>query len=164
MLLGGIESGGTKMVCAVGNENGEVLNKYMVPTTAPEETLNTLCDYFKDKNIDLVTLPIYEEDVNDKINTIYVDTTFERSKTCFEMADKILILPGGTGTICEIFSMLEESRTFDKKEIIILNLDNYYTDIIKIIGNSIKNKYNDTSILDRIKVFNTSDDLINYLG
>lgn len=119
---------------------------------------------FKNRNIDLITLPIYKEEVSKDIKCNYVDTTFDRTKTCYKMADKILILPGGTGTICEIFSMLEESRTFDNKDIIIFNLDNYYTDIIKMISKSIKNEYNRVDILDRIKVFNTSDDLINYLG
>lgn len=116
------------------------------------------------KNIELVTLPIYKEDVIDKIKVSYVDSTFDRTKTIYNMADKILILPGGTGTICEIFSILEESRTFDKKDIIIFNLDNYYTDIIKMISKSIKNDFNKNSILDYIKVFNNSDDLIRYLG
>lgn len=123
-----------------------------------------LIDEFKNKNIDLITLPIYKEEYSKNINCTYVDTTFDRCKTCYYMADKILILPGGTGTICEIFSMLEESRTFDNKEIIIFNLDNYYASSLEMIVNSVKNKYNDMSILDRIKVFNTSDDLINYLG
>ncbi len=123
-----------------------------------------LIEEFKNKNIDLITLPIYEEEYDKNINCTYVDTTFDRSKICYNLADKILILPGGTGTICEIFSMLEESRTFDNKEIIIFNLDNYYTNTLETIVNACKNKYNDMNILDRIKLFNTSEDLINYLG
>ncbi|MBQ6538917.1 MAG: LOG family protein [Bacilli bacterium] len=123
-----------------------------------------LIDEFKDKNIDLITLPIYKEDYDKNINCTYVDTTFDRTKTCYKMADKVLILPGGTGTICEIFSILEESRTFDGKEIIIFNLDNYYANTLEMIVDAVKHKFNDMSILDRIKVFNTSDDLIKYLG
>lgn len=52
MRLGGIELGGSKMVAAVGNENGEILDRYIIPTTTPKETLDKLVDYFKDKNID----------------------------------------------------------------------------------------------------------------
>ena len=44
--------GGTKMVCAIGNETGEILDRFVVPTTTPQETLNALVEYFKDKKID----------------------------------------------------------------------------------------------------------------
>ena len=52
MVLGGIELGGTKMVCAIGNERGQILDRFVVPTTTPEETLPKLYEYFKDKNIE----------------------------------------------------------------------------------------------------------------
>ena len=53
MLYGGIELGGTKMVCGIANEKGELLEKVTFQTTTPEETLPKLLDYFKDKNIEL---------------------------------------------------------------------------------------------------------------
>ena len=34
LLIGGIEAGGTKFVCAVGNENGEISDKVSFPTSA----------------------------------------------------------------------------------------------------------------------------------
>lgn len=33
MLLGGIEAGGTKMVCAVGDEKGNIIERFQIPTT-----------------------------------------------------------------------------------------------------------------------------------
>lgn len=51
MILGGLETGGTKMVCAVGNENGEIIEKEIIPTTTPDETLKKIIGYFQDKNI-----------------------------------------------------------------------------------------------------------------
>ena len=47
MLLGSIEAGGTKFVCAVGNEDYRILDKTKFPTTTPEETLQKTVDYFK---------------------------------------------------------------------------------------------------------------------
>lgn len=32
MMFGGIEAGGTKMVCAVGDENGDIIDKMTFPT------------------------------------------------------------------------------------------------------------------------------------
>lgn len=37
MIFGGLEAGGTKMVCAIGNENGEVLERISIPTCTPDE-------------------------------------------------------------------------------------------------------------------------------
>lgn len=46
MLIGGIEAGGTKFVCAVGNDNGKIIDKINLPTKAPEETLQTVNHFF----------------------------------------------------------------------------------------------------------------------
>jgi fructokinase len=52
MILGAIEAGGTKFVCGIGNENGDIIEKISFPTTTPEETLQLVTDYFKDKQIE----------------------------------------------------------------------------------------------------------------
>jgi fructokinase len=49
LLFGGIESGGTKFVCAVGNEAGEILVETRFPTTTPEETLARTASYFREQ-------------------------------------------------------------------------------------------------------------------
>lgn len=51
MILGALEAGGTKMVCAIGEENGTVLDRISLPTTTPEETMPKIVDYFNEKNI-----------------------------------------------------------------------------------------------------------------
>lgn len=51
MLLGALEAGGTKMVCAIGDENGNLIHRMSLPTTTPEETMPQLIDYFKAHNI-----------------------------------------------------------------------------------------------------------------
>ncbi|WP_138294311.1 MULTISPECIES: ROK family protein [unclassified Clostridium] len=52
MRLGALEAGGTKMVCSLGNENGDVLERESFPTTTPEETMPLLIGFFKDKGIE----------------------------------------------------------------------------------------------------------------
>ncbi|HBY70678.1 MAG TPA: fructokinase [Lachnospiraceae bacterium] len=52
MLLGALEAGGTKMVLAVGNENGEILDRISIPTETPVITVPKIIAYFKDKNIE----------------------------------------------------------------------------------------------------------------
>lgn len=51
MLLGALEAGGTKMVCAVGNERGEVFERESFPTRDPASTMADIVGYFKGKGI-----------------------------------------------------------------------------------------------------------------
>ncbi|GCF94077.1 fructokinase [Enterococcus florum] len=46
MLVGGIEAGGTKFVCAVANEQLEMIEKISFPTVSPEETLKQVFAFF----------------------------------------------------------------------------------------------------------------------
>ncbi len=56
-LYGSLEAGGTKFVCAVGNENFEVVDKIQFKTTTPDETLEQTITFFK-KYENLVSLSI----------------------------------------------------------------------------------------------------------
>ena len=47
MILGSIEAGGTKFVCAVGNENYEVIDKAIFPTIDPATTSGNCIAFFK---------------------------------------------------------------------------------------------------------------------
>ena len=40
MLFGSIEAGGTKFVCAVGDQNFQIKKSITFPTTTPKETLD----------------------------------------------------------------------------------------------------------------------------
>ncbi|WP_096438718.1 ROK family protein [Alteribacter populi] len=46
MLRGAIEAGGTKFVCAVGNQSGEIVDKVTLPTKGPEVTLQEVYRFF----------------------------------------------------------------------------------------------------------------------
>lgn len=52
MRLGALEAGGTKMVCAVGDEQGNLFERASFPTLTPEETMPGLIDYFRGKGIE----------------------------------------------------------------------------------------------------------------
>lgn len=46
-LFGGIEAGGTKFVCSVGNNDLEIIERASYPTTTPEETMALVIGFFK---------------------------------------------------------------------------------------------------------------------
>lgn len=51
MLFGALEAGGTKMVLAIGDENGQILEQVSIPTETPSVTLPKIIEYFKSKDI-----------------------------------------------------------------------------------------------------------------
>lgn len=54
MILGAIEAGGTKFVCGIGNEHGEIMDRISFPTTTPEETLGQVIRYYADKQVEAI--------------------------------------------------------------------------------------------------------------
>ena len=37
MLIGALEAGGTKIVCAIGDENGNIIDREIIPTESPDK-------------------------------------------------------------------------------------------------------------------------------
>jgi len=54
VLLGAIEAGGTKFICAIGTEKGEILEKVSFLTKTPGETLKKVVEFFLDKKIEAI--------------------------------------------------------------------------------------------------------------
>ncbi|MCD7894043.1 MAG: ROK family protein [Erysipelotrichaceae bacterium] len=71
MKLGAIEAGGTKFVVAIGNENGEVLERASFPTTSPDETMKETIAFFKDKNVEAIGLGCFGPIDPDKNSPTY---------------------------------------------------------------------------------------------
>lgn len=46
-MFGAIEAGGTKFVCAVGDEKCHIIDRIKIPTTVPEETMAQAVAFFK---------------------------------------------------------------------------------------------------------------------
>ena len=50
-LYGALEAGGTKMVCAVGDEQGNILERVSLPTRTPEETMPEMLAFYRGKDL-----------------------------------------------------------------------------------------------------------------
>ena len=51
MKIGALEAGGTKMVCAIGDENGKIEKRVSFPTQTPKETLPQILEFFVNEEI-----------------------------------------------------------------------------------------------------------------
>lgn len=52
MVLGALEAGGTKMVCAIGSEQGQVLERVSIPTVSPGETVPRMIEFYRKYQIE----------------------------------------------------------------------------------------------------------------
>ena len=119
-------------------------------------------NYFR--TVNSYTVKKYVDDLRNINSTkeYILDTTFDRTKNLYTDSDLILVLPGGTGTLAEIFSILEENRSIDNpKPMYIYNYDHYYDNVINIIETCINKKFNDKSIYNYFYVSDNLDELID---
>jgi fructokinase len=54
MRIGAIEAGGTKFICGIGNEDGEILERVSFPTEHPDQTLGQVISYFRGKQVEAI--------------------------------------------------------------------------------------------------------------
>ena len=67
-------------------------------------------------------------------DVVITATTMERFNEIYKISDIFLILPGGFGTLAELFNAIEENRTNNhSKKIIIYNKNYFYTPIIQAL-------------------------------
>ena len=77
MIFGAIEAGGTKFVCAVGDNSGQIFEKVQFPTTTPEETMEQVIEFFSRFNLRAIGLGSFGPcDVNSESITYgYITST-----------------------------------------------------------------------------------------
>lgn len=96
-------------------------------------------------------------------NNIRVNSISERTLKCIEFSDVILFLPGGVGTMQEVFTAIESKIELEhNKDIIIYNLDGFYDNLVKLLSDIYRERF---TILDRdmYYVFDNYLDIIDYI-
>ena len=128
-----------------------------------------LCyEYFKNKNLPMhgYTTSKYADDIEnlkDADHKIF-NTTYDLKKEILYDADIILMLAGGTGTISEFFSHLEEIRSNDADKLLIIwNKDHSFDSTLNLIDDLIKRNFNNESIYNYFKVANNIEEFKNIL-
>lgn len=120
-------------------------------------------NHFQKIGVQSYTIKKYIDDLKN-LNSRYeeiLDTTMERTKSLYMDSDVLLILPGGTGTVSEIFAMIEENRSIEHpKPMFVYNPKGYYQLLLDWIHKAIELGMNDTSILDYFILCNTKEDVV----
>ena len=100
--------------------------------------------------------------------TIIMDNLKERKDRMFELADAIVVMPGGCGTWAELFDALERNKlaksySHQVKPMIALNLNGYYDGVMSLLQRSIEFGFSKPRLANLLHAAPTVDELFGWL-
>lgn len=88
-----------------------------------------------------------------------MEDTFDLKKVLFNESDMVLVLPGGTGTVSELFTYLEEVRSNDvNKTLVVFDEYGHFSKVLEVIEDLIVRKFNSNSIYDYLHIAHNLDE------
>ena len=88
-----------------------------------------------------------------------------RKKMMYELCDAAIVLPGGNGTLDELFEMLTwNTLNIHNKKIILLNTAGYYQHLVTHIEQMAKEGFLYEEWHERLIVLNSADEAIAFFG
>lgn len=91
-----------------------------------------------------------------------VETMHERKSLMAELADGFIALPGGLGTIEEIFEVLTWAQLgIHQKPCGLLNTRQYFDDLLKFLDRGVEQMFIETAHREMILIDESPDDLLN---
>lgn len=114
-MYGAIEAGGTKFVCAIGNDDLEVVEKVSFPTTTPDDTLMKTFDFFDRFDLKAIGVGSFGPiDLNPKSSTYgYIKNTPKLAWENFNLLGEIrkrYNVPAGWTTDVNIAALGEANK------------------------------------------------------
>ena len=96
---------------------------------------------------------------------VVVGSMHERKQLMFEMSDAFAVLPGGLGTLDEMFEIItwKQLRLHDKP-VVIINVSGYWQKLLVLIDHIIDSGFARPSVRDHFRVVDRIEDLIPALA
>lgn len=95
---------------------------------------------------------------------IIVDNMHERKMGMFERSDAFAVLPGGFGTMDEMFEIITwHQLRLHEKPVVIVNHNGYWDPLITLMSNIIEQKFAKEEVSTFFKVVSTVDEAFAYL-
>ena len=108
----------------------------------------------------------YQKDLDDiECIEILTNNISERTDKLIELCDTLLFLPGGIGTIYELFTAIESKRNNEyDKPIIIYNCHNYYDEWLKVMDKIYEEKFSKTSDKNSYVVVDSKEKVLDIIN
>ena len=115
------------------------------------QVLGVIPDYLKN-------LEIVFEGVDSLVIT---ETMHERKKIMFMNSDAIVTLPGGAGTLDELFEIVTWRQLGQHdKPVFLLNVDNYWNRMLEMVEGIVRCGFADADLIEQVRVVDSVDTLI----
>lgn len=93
-----------------------------------------------------------------------VNSMHERKQMMADLADGFIAMPGGIGTLEELFEILTWSQlSFHHKPVGLLNVDSYFDDLLNFLNKMVKKQFMSQTHLDLLTVDEDAENLLNRL-
>lgn len=103
----------------------------------------------------------WEVGKTDLTRYVVTETMHERKKVMYMNADAIVVLPGGAGSLDELFEVLTWRQLgLHKKPIILLNTERYWAHLIALIDQVIEQGFADASLQGFLSIVDTPGEAI----
>lgn len=129
--------------------------------------MKVLCDIFKKngQNTFVMSVRGYWDSVVDGVfSQTYSTTVGERKSSIFEHSNLILFLPGGIGTLDEIFSAIECKRAKEHDlPILLINIEHYYDGLLNQLDTMYESGFASLEDKKFYEVVSSVDEAIQYI-
>ena len=104
--------------------------------------------------------------LHQKISKMYLTNTLQKRKELmYKKSDAFIVLPGGIGTIDEVFEVIATNiLTKSSKLLILLNYNKFWDKLINLLDDNIKQKYSKKEIKDNINVTTSIDKIFTIIN
>ncbi|MDG1473096.1 MAG: TIGR00730 family Rossman fold protein [Ascidiaceihabitans sp.] len=93
----------------------------------------------------------WEVGKTDLTTYVVTETMHERKKVMFMNCDAVVVLPGGAGSLDEMFEVLTWRQLgLHKKPVILVNTNGYWTPLMQLMKHVVAQGFADASVLDYV--------------
>ncbi|MCL2597073.1 MAG: TIGR00730 family Rossman fold protein [Paludibacter sp.] len=102
---------------------------------------------------------------NNDVKLLITKDMHERKMTMSHLADAVVALPGGCGTLDELFEIITWKQLgLFTKPVVILNINNYYDDLLKFLQKAADEKFLRTEHLTMWQVCQNVEDIFTAIA
>lgn len=141
-------------------------NNYNLVSGSISGLMSYVNDIFISNNMNNMIMTVYSyQDIDINKDNVYNHNTIgDRKYSLINNSNLIAFLPGGLGTFDEIFTTIESKRAKEHNlPIIIININNYYDDLINQLNKMYNNNLADKKDSNYYHIANSVDDAIKYI-
>ncbi|MEG2351572.1 MAG: LOG family protein [Bacilli bacterium] len=125
-----------------------------------------IANYVRKNNIEpnIVITKKYQSEIAKEDKKVFIaESVNDRINYFLNKTELFIVFPGSLGTLNELFMALESKRTDGSNlDIILLNIDGFYDDVIKVFENHANGKFFDENIHDFMYVARSINELKSY--